>query len=84
MDHYLQMKDAVLFKAVREACHRNLYLWANTWLAASVSYGTKVKKSITWYQTTAISIMVVFGALTVASLVWQIVIDTKNKKKEAK
>lgn len=77
-------KDAVLFKAVREACHRNLYLWANTWLAASVSYGAKVKKSITWYQTTAISIMVVFGALTIASLVWQIVIDTKNKKKEAK
>ena len=75
--------DGVLFKAVKNNCHRNLYLWANTWLAASVSYGATVSRTYTWYQSTAIIVSAVTGVLTLAFVASQIVIKLRGKEKEA-
>ncbi len=73
--------DSVLFKAVKEACHRNLYLWANTWLTATVEKGTKVHQEMRWYQTLGISISAVTGALFAASLGLTVFFIIKNNRK---
>ena len=77
-------KDAVLFKAVREACHRNLYLWANTWLSATVTYGVKVKQDITWYQKTSLGLTISFGVIFIGALSFNLMTILKNRKKEEK
>ena len=73
--------DSVLFKAVKEACHRNLYLWANTWLTATVEKGTKVHQEMRWYQTLGISISAATGALFAASLGLTVFFVIKNNRK---
>ena len=72
--------DGVLFKAVKEACHRNLYLWANTWLTSSVKVGETVKQDLPWYQKATIALASVTGALAVASIAGFIVVSLKDKK----
>lgn len=77
--------DGVLFAAVKEACHRNLYLWANTWLAASVEYGVKVKEENRWYQNAMLGVTIGLGVITVGALAWLAVDEIlKRKKGEAK
>lgn len=76
--------DGVLFKAVKNNCHRNLYLWANTWLAATVQYGGSVKRVTPWYQVTCISIAASMGVITLGLISWQAILRFKSKKKEEK
>lgn len=72
--------DGVLFQAVKEACHRNLYLWANTWLTSSVKVGEAVKQELPWYQKATIALASVTGALAVASIAGFVVVSLKDKK----
>lgn len=72
--------DSVLFKAVREACHRNLYLWANTWLSATVTYGVKVKAVTPWYETATIVFACVTGGLMLVSLGFSVFFYIKGDK----
>lgn len=76
--------DSVLFEAVKNNCHRNLYLWANTWLAATVTYGETVKVTMPWYQVASISVAASAGVLTLALVSWEVILNLKSKKKEEK
>lgn len=73
-------QDAVLFEAVREACHRNLYLFANTSLTNSLSSTTTVSQDMTWYQAAMISITVVLAVLLAGSICMQLLYRRKSKK----
>ncbi|MFA6861579.1 MAG: glycoside hydrolase family 3 C-terminal domain-containing protein [Bacilli bacterium] len=74
--------DAVLFKAVKEACHRNLYLWANTWLTAEVKQGEKVSSALPWYQVTSVSLLGGFGAIWLITSALTAIDLIKSKKEE--
>lgn len=65
-------KDAVLFAAMREACHRNLYLFANTSLMNKLSGDTVIEAAMAWYQIAMIVITCVLAAATVGSFVMMI------------
>ncbi len=64
--------DAVLFEAMREACHRNLYLFANTSLINNLSSDTTISASMAWYQITMLAITGAIGAAALASFVLMI------------
>lgn len=75
--------DATLFTAVREACHRNLYLFANTSLTNNLSSDTVVANQMTWYQITMIIITIVIAVLLAGAVAMQL-IGKKTRQKEVK
>lgn len=74
--------DPTLFAAVREACHRNIYLFANTSLMNGLSSETTVTAAMAWYQTAMICVTSVVGACALASFVLMILARNKQKKEE--
>lgn len=75
--------DATLFTAVREACHRNLYLFANTSLTNNLSSDTVVANQMTWYQITMIIITIVIAVLLAGAVAMQL-IGKKTRQKVVK
>lgn len=72
--------DSVLFHAVKEACHRNLYLWANTWLVTGYDVAEKAKASLEWYQLASICVASIAGGLFVCSVALSLVNKLKKTK----
>lgn len=76
------VKDKVLFEAMKEAVHHNLYLWAQTSLMNGLNSG-KYVTVMPWYQQLSISLNVVFGVLAVGGAVAIVLLKVlKPKKKE--
>lgn len=74
--------DGELFAAMKEACHRNLYLWANTWLVNGLGETTVVSKDMAWYQKMMIGLTAGFAVLTAGTLTF-FLIEKGRKSKEA-
>lgn len=75
--------DPTLFEAVREACHRNIYLFANTSLMNGLSSDTTITAAMAWYQVAMICVTSVVGAAALASFVMMILARNKQKREEA-
>lgn len=70
--------DKVLFAAMVDAVHHNLYLWSHTSLMNGLSGGTV---TITpWYMTLIISLDAAFGVLAVAGAVAIVMLSRKSKE----
>ena len=73
--------DADLYSALREAVHRNLYVIANSQEMNGISVSMKLVPVTTWYQALLTVTNIVFGILTLGSIV---MLCMKLYKKEEK
>jgi len=72
--------DAALFTAVRESCHRMLYVFVNSVNMNGVSFTAQVVTITPWYQTAILVCEVVFTIATVACAGLYLI--SVNKKRE--
>lgn len=75
------LQDSVLFEAMKEAVHHNLYLWANTSLMNGLATGTYVT-IVPWYQQVIIALDITFGVAAAGTIVAFIVLKLKRKPDE--
>lgn len=76
------LEDDVLFGAVRESCHRILYVYANSKALNGVSSSSFIKKVTPWWKTVIINVDVMLGCLTALGVVGFIASYNAKKKEE--
>lgn len=74
------LQDATLFAAVREACHRILYVYANSKAMNGVSSNMEIVPVMPWWKTTLVAIDVVLGILSVAGIALFVATELKERK----
>jgi len=75
------LDDVNLFSAVREACHRILYVFANSRAMNGVSSSVQIVQVTPWWKTVLVDINVVLGCLTALAIVGMIPEIKKGGKK---
>lgn len=75
------LADDVLFGAVRQACHRILYVFVNSKAMNGVSASTKIVSVTPWWKTALVNVDVIVGCLAALGVVGFIA-GSGNKKKE--
>ena len=63
------LNDVTLFGAVREACHRILYVYANSKAMNGVSSSTMIVKVMPWWKTALVNLDVIVGCLVALGIV---------------
>lgn len=63
------LADENLFAAVREACHRILYVYANSKAMNGISSSSYIVRVTPWWKTVIINIDVILGCLTALGIV---------------
>lgn len=76
------LEDDVLFGAVRQSCHRILYVYANSKALNGVSSSSYIKQVTPWWKTIIINADVILGCLTALSIVGFIASYNAKKKEE--
>ncbi len=74
------LNDVNLFAAVREACHRILYVFVNSKAVNGVSSSVQIVQTTPWWETALIDIDVIFGCLTALGIVGMLASGGKKDK----
>ena len=74
--------DPVLFEAVREACHENLYAWVNSSAVNGYSQNMHIEYVTPWYMVAVIAADCVVGVLAAVSLAGYIYLLVSGRKEE--
>lgn len=74
-------KDKVLFDALKEACHRIIYMWSKTTVAGKLNAESSIVYVTPWYQSMMLGFTIGFSVLTVAGIGGMIAIEIKDRKK---
>ena len=72
--------DPVLFEAVREACHYNLYAFLNSSAINGYTSSMHIEHLTPWYMTAVIAADIVVGVLLAAGLAGYIFLTVRGKK----
>lgn len=76
------LADSTLFGAVRQACHRILYVYVNSKAMNGISANTEIVPITPWWKTALININVILGALVALGVVGCIATyDNKSKSR---
>lgn len=74
------LSDATLFRAIREDCHRNLYMWVNSNAMNGVTSNSQIVYVMAWWQVLIIGMIAGFAVLTVGSAATLVVTSVKKKE----
>lgn len=74
------LSDATLFRAIREDCHRNLYMWVNSNAMNGVTSDSQIVYVMAWWQILIIGMITGFAVLAVGSAATLVVTSVKKKE----
>lgn len=78
------LNDSTLFGAVRQACHRILYVYVNSKAMNGISTSTDIVPVTPWWKTALVNINVILGCLVALGIVGCVATyDFKKKREEA-